>query len=76
MFFGSGAASADVQLSRGAAKTLTQQSDNAFQTGKAAHGSLPVATAYPAGAQYYCSSDKQPLWSDGTNWVEADGTNH
>jgi hypothetical protein len=66
----------DTGLGRSAAKTISTYTDNAFRTGSAAHASLPAATAFAAGSQFYCTGDKQPLWSDGTNWVEADGTNH
>jgi hypothetical protein len=40
------------------------------------HASLPAASGYASGTQYYCSGHKQPIWSDGSSWYEADGTVH
>lgn len=75
--WGAGGSSAtDTTLERSAANVLALGSNDALKTGAAVHASLPAATGYAAGSQFYCTTDKQPLWSDGTNWVEADGTNH
>ncbi len=71
-----GSTAVDVSLSRSAANVLALGSNDALKTGAAVHGSLPAATGYAAGSQFYCTTDKQPLWSDGSVWVEADGTNH
>lgn len=74
---GAGGGSAlDVQITRAAANELAMGANDGFRTGQSIHGSLPAAGNYNAGTQFFCTTDKQPLWSDGSVWVEADGTNH
>jgi len=71
-----GSTATDTSLSRTAANTLTMAAGDTFRITGAAHGSLPAASGFAAGAQFYCTTDKQPIWSDGTSWYEADGTVH
>lgn len=75
-FLGSGAGATDVTVERSAANTLALGSDDTLMTGRANHVSLPSAASFAAGAQYYCRTDKKPLWSDGANWFEANGSAH
>ena len=76
--WGAGGASAvDVSLSRSAANVLSLGANDGIKTGTAAdHASLPAATGYAAGTQFWCTEHLQPIWSNATVWVEADGTNH
>ena len=76
--FGPGGSTAvDTTLIRGAANVIELGSDDGLKTGGAAtHAALPAATGYAAGTQLYCTEHKQPIWSDASVWVEADGTNH
>lgn len=76
MYMGDGTAAVDTRFFRQGARNPSVESNNAFRTGFSAHGSLPAANSFAAGSMFYCSTDKQPLWTDGTNWVEADGSNH
>lgn len=79
VYWGPGGATAtgwDTQLSRLAPNVVSLGANDALRVGFAVHGSLPAAGGYTAGSQFYCSSDKQPLWSDGSGWFEADGTAH
>lgn len=66
----------DVYMWRVAANQVSLPAGDAFRCGSNIHASLPSAASYQAGMQYYCATHTQPIWSDGTNWVEADGTNH
>jgi hypothetical protein len=74
--WGPGTGAYDTTIERSAANVVALGSNDALKTGVAAHGSLPAATGYAAGSQFYCTTDSQPLWSNGTTWREADGTEH
>jgi hypothetical protein len=72
-----GSTAVDTALSRSAANVLSLGSDDAIKTGASTHASLPSPAGYAAGAQFYCTTDKKPVWSDGsTHWVDAAGANH
>jgi hypothetical protein len=66
----------DVVLRRTAANTLALDTGDTFRIVGSVHASLPTASSFAAGAQYYCTGHKQPIWSDGSAWYEADGTTH
>lgn len=76
MSWGSGAGSGDTTLARTGVNVLELGSNDALKTGSSVHGSLPAATGYAAGAQFYCTTDEIPLWSNGTVWKEATGATH
>lgn len=78
MYWGPGGSTAvDTTLERSAANVLALGADDALKTGTAAHASLPSPAGYAAGAQFYCTTDKKPVWSDGSaHWVDAAGANH
>lgn len=67
---------ADVTLSRSAANVMSMGAGDSLRHPGTVHGSLPAASGFAAGSQFYCITDKQPLWSDGSAWIEADGTSH
>lgn len=77
LFWGPGGGTAvDVSLERSAANVLSMGAGDALRHPGTSHGSLPAASGYAAGSQTYCITDKQPLWSDGSAWYEADGSAH
>jgi hypothetical protein len=74
-----GLASYSNRLAVGEVGTLVGQRFHAvggMRIAGAVHASLPAASGYASGTQYYCSGHKQPIWSDGISWYEADGTVH
>lgn len=72
-----GSTATDTTFERSAANVLATGTDDAIKTGAFAHGSLPTPSGYAAGAQVYCTTDKKPVWSDGSaHWVDAAGANH
>ena len=72
--FGPGSAGADTQLSRVAANVLGVGTDDCIRTGVAVTGSRPLASAVGAGSQFWDSTLKKPIWSDGTNWLDGSGS--
>lgn len=46
---------------------------SAIATAKGATGSRPAAATVGAGAQWFDSTLNEPIWSDGTNWLNANG---
>lgn len=77
MEWGTGVAGRDISASRVAANVLGFASGDSIQLVGIAHASLPSPASYPAGSQLYCSTDKKPVWSDGSaHWVDAAGANH
>jgi len=76
-YWGAGGASVvDVTMERSAANVVSMGSGDSLRHPGAAHASLPSAAGFAAGSQFYCTTDKQPIWSDGAGWYEADGTGH
>lgn len=69
--WGSGASGADVVQSRKAANVLGLAADDCYMTGKNVTGSRPSASAVGAGAQFFDTTLNKPIWSDGSNWLDA-----
>jgi hypothetical protein len=69
-------AEVDVIMSRSAANVVSMAAGDSLRHPGTVHASLPAATGFAAGSQFYCTGHKQPIWSDGTDWYEADGTTH
>lgn len=74
MEWGDGTAARDVQLSRPAADVLAVGVNDTIRTGVGSTGSRPSASAVGSGSQWYDSTLKTPIWSDGTNWNNAAGS--
>jgi hypothetical protein len=71
--FGSGAAAFDVELSRKAANVLGLASGDVFRHQSGATGSRPNAASVGAGSEWFDTTLGIPIWSDGTDWVDATG---
>lgn len=68
-------AAGDVQLSRTAASVLSLGADDVIRTGRNVTASRPSASTVGAGAMFFDTTLAKPIWSDGTNWKDATGTN-
>lgn len=71
--FSDGAASTDLDLERAAAGVLGVGAGHVIRTGKGATGSRPSASAVTAGSVWFDTTLNRPIWSDGTNWLGANG---
>jgi hypothetical protein len=49
------------------------QSHQTFATGKGLFSARPSASAVGQGAQWFATDKGKPIWSDGTNWLDANG---
>ena len=64
----------DVYLERKAENTLGLDAGDAFRCGTTTTAARPSAATVGEGSQMWDTTLKQPIWSDGTQWVDAAGT--
>lgn len=74
LFWGDGTSGVDTELGRIAAGVLGTAANDCFRTGRGATVNRPSASAVTMGAQWFDWDLKKPIWSDGTNWIDATGT--
>lgn len=61
----------DTYLTEAASGVLAQAPGNVFRTGQGVTGSRPSAVTVGDGAQFYDTTLKQPIFSDGAAWRDA-----
>jgi hypothetical protein len=73
--WGTGDGTFDVRLEHLAAGVIGVGAGQAIRTGVGATGSRPSAVTVGAGSMFYDTTLSKPIWSNGTVWKDATGTN-
>jgi hypothetical protein len=69
-----GAGATDVALLRTVANVLELAGDDCFRTGLNTTANRPTAATVGVGCQFYDTTLRKPIWSDGAVWRDAAGT--